>query len=299
MQPKISFIIVVFNDAELLPTAMQSVLEQTYENLELIVVDGGSKDGTVEILEKNVVDNLVWISEPDKGIYDAMNKGIAMVSGEWVFFLGADDELYHKTIVETIFKDPVTEQVEFIYGNIISVGNHHWYDGKFNYEKLLKKNISHQAIFYHKNIFKKIGNFNLKYRTHSDWDLNLRYFDSEQPRIKYVDKAIARFGTGGASSEYDLPFLKESLMPKKMEFLKINKRALHGLKDYDEFWRFIRNAGFRTQGDFIDSGYRSAIPSVVFSMMKWQNRLPDSLLRNGVISKTIMFLNYLFNYNKI
>ena len=88
-------------------------------------------------------------------------------------------------------------------------------------------------------------------------------------------------------------------MPRKMEFLKANKNLLSGLKNYDEYWRFIRNAHFRTKKDFEDSGYHSAVPAVILSMTKLQNKLPESLLRNGVFSKIVMLTSYLFSDHKI
>jgi glycosyltransferase involved in cell wall biosynthesis len=105
MPPKISVIIVVFNGAKTLPQAIESVLRQTYKNVELIVVDGGSTDGTLDILRKYESNNFIWKSEPDKGIYDAMNKGIMMAHGEWLHFLGADDTLINDKVLENVFNE--------------------------------------------------------------------------------------------------------------------------------------------------------------------------------------------------
>lgn len=295
----ISIIIVVYNAAKTLQTAMNSVLQQTYKNIELVIIDGGSVDGTLDILKKNPNENIKWISEPDKGIYDAMNKGIRISSGEWLYFMGADDELFDNKIFENIFKESDLKDIEFLYGNVKRGDNKKPYDGEFNYTKLLKKNISHQSILYNKNIFEKNGSYNVRYKTHADWDLNLRCFENKSISIKYIDKIIARFGTGGLSVNYDIPFLRESLMPRKLDFFKTNKSTLYHLKNYDEWWRFIRNAGFRNEKGFSDSGYKCNIPAVISSMAKWQNKLPESLLRNGVFSKITMFINYLFCYHKI
>jgi glycosyltransferase involved in cell wall biosynthesis len=299
MPPKISIIIVVYNGAKTLERAMNSAFEQTYKNIELIIIDGGSVDGTLEILKKNHSSNLKWISEPDKGIYDAMNKGVRISTGEWLYFLGADDEFYDNHLLESIFHESNLKNVEFLYGNVKRGDNKKLYDGEFDYQKLLKKNISHQAIFYNKNIFEKNGNYNVSYKTHADWDLNLGCFENKSISIKYIDKIIARFGTGGLSVNYDIPFLRESLMPRKMDFLKANKHSLYHLKNYDEWWRFIRNSGFRNEKDFHDSGYKTNVPAVILSTVKIQNRLPESLLRKGVFSKIFMFISYLFSYHKI
>lgn len=298
MLPKISAIIVVFNGAKTIEKAIKSVLGQTYKNLELLIIDGASTDGTLEILKDNKTENLSWISEPDKGIYDAMNKGIKKATGEWIFFLGADDYFHDNLVLESVFSKLGIENIDFIYGNIKSDSYKRLYDGEFNFEKLLKKNISHQSIFYRKNIFDKMGFYNLKYKTHADWDFNLRCYENEEINIKYVDVVIAEFGKGGVSSNYDLAFLRESLCPRKIEFLKSNKLILKDIKNYDEWWRFIRNAGFRTQNDFFEAGYKQDVPDVILAMVKWQNKIPESLLRMGIFSKAIMFVNYLFNYHK-
>jgi glycosyltransferase involved in cell wall biosynthesis len=293
-QPKISVIIVVYNAANTVETAINSILEQTYKNTEVIVIDGGSVDGTLEILKKYKAANLRWISEPDKGIYDAMNKGIKFSSGEWLYFLGADDKLYGNKILEDIFKESDLHDAEFLYGNVKRGTHSKLYDGEFDYEKLLKKNISHQAVFYKTDIFLRSGSYNLRYSTHADWDVNLRCFENQTVKTKYIDKIIACFATGGASVNYDIPFLRECLMPRKIDFLKANPHILKNLKNYDEWWRFIRNSGLRNEKDFHDSGYKSKVPAVILSMVKWQNKLPESFLRNGVFSKISMFTNYLF-----
>lgn len=297
--PKISVIIVVYNAADTIETAINSVFEQTYKNAEVIVIDGGSLDGTLEILKKYKAADFKWISEPDEGIYDAMNKGIKYSSGEWIYFLGADDKLYSNRILEDIFKESDLNDAGFLYGNVKRGTHTKLYDGEFDYEKLLKKNISHQAVFYKKDIFLRTGNYNLGYRTHADWDVNLRCFENQAVKIKYLDKIIAYFATGGASVHYDIPFLCESLMPRKIDFFKANKQKFKNLKNYDEWWRFIRNSGLRNEKDFHDWGYKSNVPSVILSMVKWQNKLPESFLRKGVFSKISMLTNYLFCYRKI
>ena len=93
--PRISIITVVYNGASTLEQTILSVLKQTYSRIEYIIIDGGSKDGTVDIIKKYQDRIAYWVSEPDEGIYDAMNKGIRHASGDWIYFLGADDILYN------------------------------------------------------------------------------------------------------------------------------------------------------------------------------------------------------------
>ena len=295
MSPKISVITVVFNAAKTLQATIDSVFAQTNKNHELIIIDGGSTDGSLEILKNKRAENLFWTSEPDEGIYDAMNKGIKKATGEWIIFLGADDKFYDQKVLENVFSKSNYEDVDFIYGNVKSEAYKGLYDGEFDYEKLLKKNISHQSIFYRNNIFDKIGSYNLKYKTHADWDFNLRCFENNELQVKYVDTIIAEFGKGGLSSNYDIPFLRESLLPRKLNFLKANKQSIKPIKNYDEWWRFVRNTGIRNERDI--NGLRT--PSIILSMIKWQNKIPENLLRNGIFSKLSMFANYLVNFNKL
>ena len=299
MHPKISVIIVVYNGANVIEKSITSVLSQTYNNKELIIVDGGSTDNTISIVKEIQNTDLSWKSEPDNGIYDAMNKGIERATGEWIYFLGADDEFYNKEVLNDLFGDNGFENIDFIYGNVKRVGLKGVYDGEFDFGKLLVKNISHQAIFYNRNIFQKVGKYNLKFKTHADWDFNIRSFGNNQVRIKYTDKIIARFGEGGASSSYDIPFMRESLLPEKLRFLVSGKTNLRNIKEYDEHWRFIRNSGLRNKEDFKKSGYQFAIPEVILSMANRQNKLPEGLLKKGVFSKIFMFINYLFSNYKI
>ncbi|MEO6819826.1 MAG: glycosyltransferase family 2 protein [Ginsengibacter sp.] len=297
--PKISVITVVYNGAKTIQRSIESVLGQTFTNLELLIIDGGSTDGTIDILKEINSDKVRWTSENDKGIYDAMNKGIQKASGEWIFFLGDDDHLYDSHVLESIFSNPGFENTDLIYGNIKSDAFKGLYDGEFNYEKLLNKNISHQSIFYHKNVFVKTGFYNLNFKTHADWDFNLRCFENKEIQIKYANVIVAEFGMGGVSSNYDLPFLRESLLPRKLAFLKLNMDSLTNIKQYDEWWRFLRNSGVRNINDFKNSGYDLPVPAVILSMVKWQNKLPETFLRKGLFSKITMFANYIVNINKV
>ena len=299
MSPKISIIIVVFNAVKTLETTIDSVLAQTNKNHELIIVDGGSTDGTLDILKNKNAQNISWTSEPDKGIYDAMNKGIKKAAGEWIIFLGADDQCYDEQVLQSVFSKSNYENVDFIYGNVKSEAYKGLYDGEFNYEKLLRKNIPHQSIFYRKKIFDKIGTYNLRYKTHADWDFNLRCFENKELKIKYVDTVIAEFGKGGLSSQHDVPFLRESLLPRKINFLGENFSYLKNIQHYDEYWRVIRNAVIKSETDLKKYAKNVYLPVPVLSMIKWQHKIPGILLRKGMFSKLIMFANYLFNLNKL
>jgi glycosyltransferase involved in cell wall biosynthesis len=193
----VSIITPTFNAFHQLENCINSITRQTYHHCEHIIVDGGSTDGTVDILKK--YQHLKWISEPDKGIYDAMNKGIKLAKGEWIYFLGGDDRLYNKNVLEKISKYLLPEY-DVIYGDVISTRFGGRYDGEFSQIKLFTKNICHQAIFFRKELFEKIGYFNLEFKGQADWDHNMRWFLDKKIDKKYVDLVIAEYADGGTSS---------------------------------------------------------------------------------------------------
>lgn len=116
MYPKISVVTVVFNDVDHIEETMLSVLNQSYSYIEYIVIDGNSTDGTVEIIKKYASQISYWISEPDRGIYDAMNKGIAQVTGEWINFMNAGDRFVDEKVIENVFIKNYPPSCEVIYG---------------------------------------------------------------------------------------------------------------------------------------------------------------------------------------
>ncbi len=196
-KPLISVITVVYNGKEHIERAVRSVLKQTYDNVEYIIIDGGSTDGTLDIIKRyeDAVD--YWISEPDEGVYDAMNKGVKILQGDYILFLGCDDHLFDvfHEIVDSLHKRTVS-----YYGDVLLSKNKKIYDGRFYPLKLFKKNIPHQAIFYSKHVF---GNYkyNCKYITLADYALNLKIFSNKKYGLKYIPKTIAYYNNeSGLSS---------------------------------------------------------------------------------------------------
>jgi glycosyltransferase involved in cell wall biosynthesis len=291
----ISIITVVYNGAATLEATIRSVRGQTWKNIEYIVVDGGSKDGTMDIVEKYNDTVTKWVSEPDKGVYDAMNKGIRMAVGDWLYFLGSDDLLHDPDVLTALFQVPFDDNCDLLYGNVKSPAYKGLYDGIFTLEKLLSKNISHQAAFYRAELFQKLGDYDLRYRLHADWDFNLRCFKAGA-RTRFADVLVADFGAEGMSSSHDVPFLRQSLIPEKMQWLnRTGVRSLRRVGVYDEWWRLLRNAGFREEGELKAVAGTEPIPKVIGRMIRWQKPVPPAILRNGYLSKGWMFLSFLFN----
>jgi glycosyltransferase involved in cell wall biosynthesis len=212
-QPLISVIIAVYNAERTLRACIDSVLAQSYGNIELIIIDGDSMDKTLDIIASysNRINYL--ISEKDNGIYDAMNKGIAVAKGDWLYFLGSDDELKDADVIRKIFGEQDTANYMFVYGNIRLRSNNVLLGGSRTYTQLIEKNISHQAIFYHKGIFIKTGPYDLAYRILADYDKNLQIFKDESIGKLFVPLDICLFNDKGGASNItiDSKFFSDKL----------------------------------------------------------------------------------------
>jgi glycosyltransferase involved in cell wall biosynthesis len=185
--PRISIITVVQNGASTLESCIQSVVRQAYENIELIVIDGGSTDGSLDILRRYDNRIVFWVSESDSGIYDAMNKGTHHVTGERILFLGSDDTLSAdlRTVAPLL-----TDANVIYYGDAFWPGRQRLYDGPFTAAKLARTNICHQAVFYPRAVFKKYA-FNLRYSLQADWELNMRCFSDPAFHFQYIPVQVA------------------------------------------------------------------------------------------------------------
>lgn len=200
---------------KLVPT-IESVLAQDGDSYEYLLVDGESNDGTKALIEKYCLANpkLRSFSEKDKGIYDAMNKGVRRATGRFVYFLGAGDRLRPgvlQAVATEIGKLPSPDDAfgrpTLLYGNV------HWpeyrdpYNGRFNRYKILRRNICHQAVFYERSLFDRLGPFNTKYRLLADWEFNTRCFTDSGVCTRYVPLLIADYeGNGQSHTTTDLPF---------------------------------------------------------------------------------------------
>jgi len=207
-QPVVSVIIPTYNCADTLEVSLQSVLNQDFKDKEIIIVDGGSSDGTLDLLKKYDDQIDKWVSEPDKGVYDALNKGIDLANGEWLYFLGSDDRLYDDTVFEKFFSTPTDS--EFLYGDVMWGENGEVVAGEFTKERFYTQNICQQAIFYNKKLFQKIGKFNLKYRLVADWVFNMKAFGMKNVNPLYIDTVVAIYSLGGMSTNiWDEDFIKD------------------------------------------------------------------------------------------
>ncbi|MEO6148921.1 MAG: glycosyltransferase family 2 protein [Mucilaginibacter sp.] len=207
--PLISVIIVVYNAAQHIELSILSVLNQDYKAVELCIIDGGSADGTVDIIKKYSNNISYWVSEPDKGIYDAMNKGINAVKGNYIYFLGSGDILLN--VLHKIAHKLVDDRCIY-YGNVYRDDLNRVYNGKYTAYKLAVTNICHQAIFYPLSVSKKYL-YNIEYKSMADHDLNMRCFGDKDLRFEYIPLLISIYKGDGYSEEnrLDDPFLHDKL----------------------------------------------------------------------------------------
>lgn len=197
--PLVSIITPTLNASSTLVSCLNSVAFQKYRNIEHIIIDGLSNDDTFEIAKKfqNQFVNIKVIREKDFGIYDAMNKGIDLAKGEWIYFLGSDDALYDDNIFFSLLPLLNNTELDIIYGNVIFKISGKKYNGKFNSLKLLNRNICHQGIITRKSVYEKLGKFDLRYNALADWHFNMKWFNDKKFKHTYIDNIIAYFFEDG------------------------------------------------------------------------------------------------------
>ncbi len=169
--PKISIITVTFNAEATIRDTLQSVVGQQYDSKEIIVIDGLSTDGTMDVIRESGNRVAVCLSEPDEGIPDALNKGVARATGDWLFFLSSDDVFCDEHVLERV-AGQLAGRTGLVYGDVVLKSSGRRYDGAYDPEKLVRQNICHQAQYFHRSIFDRVGLYNVRYKYLSDWDLS-------------------------------------------------------------------------------------------------------------------------------
>lgn len=252
----ISVIIPTYNSGRTIARCLDSIIAQTYTDYEVIIMDNSSTDNTLSAIEgyKSKLAAIHVVSESDEGIYDAMNKGIKIASGKWIYFLGSDDYLIDQEVLskfhQSVSKDKV--KYHFVYGNVRSPLYGEKYAGEFNTNTIVKKNICHQAIFYRKEIFDLVGFYNLKYEVVADYEFNLRCFFHKKVKHKYIDLIIAHYSEGGFSAmKMDKVFSAEYPNPssraKKFAYKTMSLRELKShCTSRNEYLLMVIKRVFRT-----------------------------------------------------
>jgi len=206
--PKITIITVVYNAEKTIEQTIKSVIAQSYPDIEYIIIDGKSDDGTIDIINKYRSKISLFISEEDNGIYDAMNKGINHSSGEILFFLNADDYLVDNEVIGEIIEKYRNCNCDLLYGyvNIEYLINNKPSFQKYAYEftlENLRKGCQppHQGLFIKKQVFTESGLFDLNFKSASDFEFYCRIIDKNYSHV-YIDKLISIFKYGGTSSNF-------------------------------------------------------------------------------------------------
>ena len=210
--PKLTVITIVYNNVRDIERTITSVLKQTYKNIEYIIIDGKSTDGTLAIIAQYKERISRIISEPDKGIYDAMNKGLALATGDYILFMNSGDEIYDEQTVEDVFDsapgaDIYYGETEMFNDNWKSLGRRrHEAPEIFNWKSFqFGMNISHQAIYVRRSITEP---YDLKYRYSSDIDWIIKSA-KKASNIVNVHRYVAKYLVGGMSKKKHRESLKE------------------------------------------------------------------------------------------
>ncbi len=225
---KISIITASFNNVSTIETTLKSVLSQSYENIEYIIVDGNSSDGTFEIIEKYSEHITKIIHEADSGIYDALNKGINASSSDIIAFLHADDFFADEFVVENVLKTFEEKKTDSVYGDLDYVWAvnpdkivRHWESGLFTQNKLRNGWMPpHPATFIKRDIYLKYGFFNTDFKIAADYESILRFFGKARISTCYLPKVLIKMRTGGASNRS----VKNIILKMKEDYraLKLN-----------------------------------------------------------------------------
>lgn len=208
---KISIITVTFNSGKTLHDTIQSVLSQSYSDIEYILIDGSSKDNTVDIIkeyESQFCGRMKWISEKDKGLYDAMNKGIRMATGDIVGIINSDD-FYHQTdIISKVAEAFQYEAVEAIYGDVRFVNPDNpdktvrYYSSKNFSPKLFRYGFmpAHPTFFTYRKYFEEFEYYKTDYKIAADYELLIRFLHTHRLKTKYLPFDFMKMRTGGTST---------------------------------------------------------------------------------------------------
>jgi len=247
-KPKISIITVVWNNKETIKDAIESVLNQTYENIEYIVVDGGSSDGTVDIVKSYGNRISKFVSEKDKGIYDGLNKGIALATGDVVAFLHSDDLYESDNIIAFVAKEFENGDLDGVYGDLVYTSKNdtskvlrYWKSKDFE-SSLLKKGWmpAHPTLFLKRDVYEKFGGFDLGFKIAGDYDFMLRILSSGI-KVKYVPQVLYKMRVGGESNKS----IKNIIRKSREDLRALEKNSVGGvrsllIKNFSKIGQFLK-----------------------------------------------------------
>lgn len=241
----ISIITSTYNSEKTILDSLSSISQQSYKNIESIVVDGGSADRTLDIIKKMKYVNHI-ISEPDKGIYDAFNKGLSIAKGDIIGFLNSDDTFYDDISLATI-ANAFNPDVDCVFGNLDYVNDKGEIIRKWRSKPFVKGSFikgwkpAHPTFYCKREVYERLGGYVDTFRIAGDFELMLRYLEKNNVRTKFIDQTLIKMKTGGISNsglQSKVLILKEELSAFKMNKIKINstKYIIHKMKKLKEFF---------------------------------------------------------------
>lgn len=230
--PLVSVIVAVYNGAKTLQRCIDSVSDQTYLNKELIIIDGGSTDGTIEILRSNQDKITYWQSGPDNGIYDAWNKALCHARGDWICFLGSDDYLWKSNVFEEIMPHLAraeSQGMRMAYGQVARVTENNeisCVDG--NSWEYTRRGIvidgictfAHQGMFHHRSLFELYGKFDESFRIAGDYELLIRVFKDGGDAYFINGLIVAGMQIGGITAN-TIKLIKETARARQKNQLRV------------------------------------------------------------------------------
>jgi glycosyltransferase involved in cell wall biosynthesis len=222
MDLKITIISVVLNNKRFLEDAIKSVLSQDYNNIEYIIIDGGSTDGSLDIIKSYEKRITKFISESDKGIYDAMNKGIHLATGDVIGFLNSDDFYADEQVISKI-ANGFNNETDAVYADLDYVSIHNkdkiireWRSGNYHDKKFFSGWMPpHPTFFVRKNIYQKFGGYNTSIHSSADYELMLRFILKHHITLNYIHEVLVKMRVGGQSNRSITNRIKANLEDRK------------------------------------------------------------------------------------
>ncbi len=227
MNTKLSIITINRNNKDGLQKTIESVINQTFKDYEYIVIDGASTDGSVDVIKQYANQITYWVSEPDKGIYNAMNKGILQTKGEYCLFLNSGDYLFDSNVLSSFFEQKPQEDIAF--GNIL--GDTINYPTNLRFSFMYGLTIQHSASFIKRKLFDRIGLYDESYKIVSDWCFFMLALYKYDSSYKYYPIVISVFDTTGISSQ---PQSRTLLLDERDNFYKQEFPLFY--EDYQEYF---------------------------------------------------------------
>lgn len=231
---KVSIITAVFNRFKTIGETLQSVQSQSYKNIEHIIQDGGSTDGTLEIIKSKTNSTTNLESLHDAGIYDAINKGIRRATGDVIGLMHSDDIFPEENIIEIVAKAFEDPEIDGLYGDLqyVAYDDTHriirqWVSGPYKPENFKKGWMPpHPTVYLRSNIFKKFGLYDTSYQIAADYDAMLRYMGCNRIKMAYLPKVMVKMRTGGISNRS----LKHIIQKSREDYLALRSNNMGGAK---------------------------------------------------------------------